>query len=300
MDTIIKFVVNVVSLGGTYALLALGLAVVFSVLRLINFAHGEMMALSGYVLLAGIVLGVPFWVAAVSAIVAGGLAAIIMEATAFRPVRSASPATLLMTSFAVAMLLQVIFQNGVSPRGQAVPVPSFFNSSVSIGPAQISMIQLISIIVSLASLVLLRFFFFNTRMGWAIRASATEFEIVRLMGIKASRLIALAFLISGLLAGIAGVLWVMQRGSVDPLMGLKPVLAAFIVVVIGGLGSLSGAVIAGYLLAAIEIALQTWLPESLVPFREALTFIFVIAVLSVFPNGLFGRRVRWGTRTGQR
>ena len=74
-------------------------------------------------------------------------------------------------------------------------------------------------------------------------------------------------------------------------MGLKPVLAAFIVVVIGGLGSLSGAVIAGYLLAAIEIALQTWLPESLVPFREALTFIFVIAVLSVFPNGLFGRRV---------
>ena len=111
------------------------------------------------------------------------------------------------------------------------------------------------------------------------------------MGIKASRLIALAFLISGLLAGIAGVLWVMQRGSVDPLMGLKPVLAAFIVVVIGGLGSLSGAVIAGYLLAAIEIALQTWLPESLVPFREALTFIFVIAVLSVFPNGLFGRRV---------
>lgn len=291
MDTIIKFVVNVVSLGGTYALLALGLAVVFSVLRLINFAHGEMMALSGYVLLAGIVLGVPFWVAAISAIVAGGLAAIIMEATAFRPVRSASPATLLMTSFAVAMLLQVVFQNGVSPRGQAVPVPSFFNSSVSIGPAQISMIQLISIIVSLASLVLLRFFFFNTRMGWAIRAAATEFEIVRLMGIKASRLIALAFLISGLLAGIAGVLWVMQRGSVDPLMGLKPVLAAFIVVVIGGLGSLSGAVIAGYLLAAIEIALQTWLPESLVPFREALTFIFVIAVLSVFPNGLFGRRV---------
>ena len=291
MDTIIKFVVNVVSLGGTYALLALGLAVVFSVLRLINFAHGEMMALSGYVLLAGIVLGVPFWVAAISAIVAGGLAAIIMEATAFRPVRSASPATLLMTSFAVAMLLQVVFQNGVSPRGQAVPVPSFFNSSVSIGPAQISMIQLISIIVSLASLVLLRFFFFNTRMSWAIRASATEFEIVRLMGIKASRLIALAFLISGLLAGIAGVLWVMQRGSVDPLMGLKPVLAAFIVVVIGGLGSLSGAVIAGYLLAAIEIALQTWLPESLVPFREALTFIFVIAVLSVFPNGLFGRRV---------
>lgn len=291
MDAIITYIVNVISLGGTYALLALGLAVVFSVLRLINFAHGELMALAGYTLLAGIVLGVPFWVSVLAAVVVGGLAAVVMEATAFRPVRNANPATLLMTSFAVAMLLQVIFQNFISARGQAVPVPALFTGSIPVGNAQISIIQAISIGVSLASLIALKLFFDRSRWGWAIRGAADDFETVRLMGYRASRLIAVAFLISGLLAGIAGVLWVMQRGSVDPLMGLKPVLAAFVVVVIGGLGSLPGAVIGGYILAGIEIALQTWLPESFIPYRDALTFVLVIVVLSLFPNGLFGKRV---------
>lgn len=291
MDALITYVVNVVSLGGTYALLALGLAVVFSVLRLINFAHGELMTLAGYTLLAGILLGVPFWAAVATAVVVGGVAAVIMESTAFRPVRNAGPATLLMTSFAVAMLLQVVFQNFISARGQAVPVPAMFTGSISIGNAQVSIIQSISIVVSLVSLIALKGFFDRSRSGWAIRAAADDFETVRLMGFRASRLIAIAFLISGLLAGIAGVLWVMQRGSVDPLMGLKPVLAAFVVVVIGGLGSLSGAVLGGYLLAAIEIALQTWLPDGLAPYRDALTFILVIVVLSLFPNGLFGKRV---------
>jgi branched-chain amino acid transport system permease protein len=291
VDAILTYVVNVVSLGGTYALLALGLAVVFSVLRLINFAHGELMTLAGYALLAGILLGVPFWAAVLAAVIVGGVAAVIMEATAFRPVRNANPATLLMTSFAVAMLLQVILQNFISARGQAVPVPSIFTGSIAIGNAQVSIIQAISIVVSLLSLIALKAFFDRSRSGWAIRAAADDFETVRLMGFKASRLIAIAFLISGLLAGIAGVLWVMQRGSVDPLMGLKPVLAAFVVVVIGGLGSLSGAVLGGYLLAAIEIALQTWLPEGLAPYRDALTFVLVIVVLSLFPNGLFGKRV---------
>jgi len=291
MDAIITYIVNVISLGGTYALLALGLAVVFSVLRLINFAHGELMALAGYTLLAGIVLGVPFWASVLAAVVVGGLAAVVMEATAFRPVRNANPATLLMTSFAVAMLLQVIFQNFISARGQAVPVPALFTGSISVGNAQISIIQAISIGVSLASLIALKLFFDRSRWGWAIRGAADDFETVRLMGYRASRLIAVAFLISGLLAGIAGVLWVMQRGSVDPLMGLKPVLAAFVVVVIGGLGSLPGAVIGGYILAGIEIALQTWLPESFIPYRDALSFVLVIVVLSLFPNGLFGKRV---------
>lgn len=291
MDAVITYIVNVVSLGGTYALLALGLAVVFSVLRLINFAHGELMTLAGYALLAGIVLGVPFWAAVVAAIITGGIAAVIMEATAFRPVRNANPATLLMTSFAVAMLLQVIFQNFISARGQAIPVPEVFTGSISVGNGQISIVQAISIVVSLASLLALTLFFGRSSWGWAIRGAADDFETVRLMGYRASRLIAVAFLISGLLAGIAGVLWVMQRGSVDPLMGLKPVLAAFVVVVIGGLGSLPGAVVGGYLLAGIEIALQTWLPESFIPFRDALTFVLVIVVLSLFPNGLFGKRV---------
>jgi branched-chain amino acid transport system permease protein len=292
MESLISYVVNVISLGGTYALLALGLAVVFSVLGLINFAHCELMTLTGYVLLAGILMGQPFWLAVLIAVIAGGVSAALMEFAAFRPVRNASGATLLMTSFAVSMLLQVIFQNGISPRGQAVPVPAWLTTSISVGVSQISKVQIMSITVGLVALIFLKFFFDRSYWGWAIKAAANDFEIVGLMGIKASRLITFAFLLSGLLAGIAGVLWVVQRGSVDPLMGFKPVLAAFIVAVIGGLGSLTGAVFGGFILSSIEIALQTWLPANVMPYREAITYTIVVLILSVFPNGIFGKRVQ--------
>jgi branched-chain amino acid transport system permease protein len=215
-----------------------------------------------------------------------------MEFAAFRPVRNASGATLLMTSFAVSMLLQVLFQNGISARGQAVPVPAWLTTSLSIGNSQISKVQIMSITVGVLALLALKFFFDRSYWGWAIRAAADDFEIVGLMGVKASRLISFAFLLSGLLAGIAGVLWVIQRGSVDPLMGFKPVLAAFIVAVIGGLGSLTGAVAGGFILSAIEIALQTWLPPSVMPYRDAITYTIVVIILSIFPNGIFGKRTQ--------
>jgi branched-chain amino acid transport system permease protein len=292
VDALISYVVNVISLGGTYALLALGLAVIFSVLGLINFAHGELMTLTGYVLLAGILMGQPFWLAVLVAVIAGGVAAALMEFAAFRPVRNASGATLLMTSFAVSMLLQVLFQNGISARGQAVPVPAWLTTSLSIGNSQISKVQIMSITVGVLSLLALKFFFDRSYWGWAIRAAADDFEIVGLMGVKASRLISFAFLLSGLLAGIAGVLWVIQRGSVDPLMGFKPVLAAFIVAVIVGLCSLTGAVAGGFILGAIEIALQTWLPPNVMPYRDAITYTIVVIILSIFPNGIFGKRTQ--------
>ena len=250
------------------------------------------MTLTGYVLLAGILMGQPFWLAVLIAVIAGGVSAALMEFAAFRPVRNASGATLLMTSFAVSMLLQVIFQNGISPRGQAVPVPAWLTTSISVGVSQISKVQIMSITVGLVALIFLKFFFDRSYWGWAIKAAANDFEIVGLMGIKASRLITFAFLLSGLLAGIAGVLWVVQRGSVDPLMGFKPVLAAFIVAVIGGLGSLTGAVFGGFILSSIEIALQTWLPANVMPYREAITYTIVVLILSVFPNGIFGKRVQ--------
>ena len=290
MNEIISYLVNTISLGGTYALLAIGLAVVFSVLGLMNFAHGDLMTLTGYFLLGGMFLNLPIWQAAAVAIVLAGISASIMEFFAFRPVRNSNPATLLMTSFAVSMLLQVLFQNGISPRGKPVPLPGSLTDSISIGDSQISKVQLLSIVTALVALVLLRLFFSRSYWGWAIRAAADDFETVGLMGIKASRLINLAFLISGLLAGIAGILWVAQRGSVDPLMGFKPVLAAFIVVVIGGLGSLTGAVVGAFVLSGIEVGLQTWLPDSLMPYRDALTYSLVIGVLMVFPNGLFGNK----------
>lgn len=279
-------VINAISLGGVYALLALGLAIVFSIVGLINFAHGELMTVSGYALLASLLLGFPFPAAVVVAVACGALAAVAMERVAFRPMRGASITSLLLTSFAVSSLLKVIFQNGVSARGQAVAMPSWMTGAFSFGDFTIGVGPTISIVVSVLALIALEIFLRRTVTGTAMRAAAEDFDVVRLMGIPASRIIATAFLLSGLLAGLAAMLWVASRASVDPLMGFTPVLKAFIAAVVGGLGSLPGAVAGGFLLGIIEVLLQATLPPGAAPYRDAIVLSGVIAILLVRPQGL--------------
>lgn len=279
-------IINAVSLGGVYALLALGLAIVFSIVGLINFAHGELMTLSGYALLASLLLGFPVPAAVVIAIGCGAVAAIVMERVAFRPMRGASVTSLLLTSFAVSSLLKVIFQNGVSARPQAVAMPDWMTGAFSFGDFTIGVGPTISIVVSVLALIALELFLRRSMTGTAMRAAAEDFDVVRLMGIPASRIIATAFLLSGLLAGLAAMLWVAGRASVDPLMGFTPVLKAFIAAVVGGLGSLRGAVAGGFLLGIIEVLLQATLPAVIAPYRDAIVLSGVIAVLLVRPQGL--------------
>ena len=279
-------IINAVSLGGVYALLALGLAIVFSIVGLINFAHGELMTLSGYALLASLVLGFPFPVAVLVAVSCGALAAVAMERIAFRPMRGASVTSLLLTSFAVSSLLKVVFQNGISARPQAVAMPGWMTGAFSFGDFTIGVGPSISIVVSALALIALEVFLRRSVTGTAMRAAAEDFDVVRLMGIPASRIIATAFLLSGLLAGLAAMLWVAQRASVDPLMGFTPVLKAFIAAVVGGLGSLPGAVAGGFLLGIIEVLLQATLPPAIAPYRDAIVLSGVVAVLLLRPQGL--------------
>lgn len=279
-------IINAISLGGVYALLALGLAIVFSIVGLINFAHGELMTLTGYSLLACLLLGLPFPAAVVVAIGCAALAAVAMERIAFRPMRGASVTSLLLTSFAVSSLLKVLFQNGVSARPQAVAMPSWMSGAFSVGDFTIGVGPTISIVVSLLALAALELFLRRTVMGTAMRAAAEDFDVVRLMGIPANRIIATAFLLSGLLAGLAAMLWVGSRASVDPLMGFTPVLKAFIAAVVGGLGSLPGAVAGGFLLGIIEVLLQASLPAAVAPYRDAIVLTGVIAILLFRPQGL--------------
>jgi branched-chain amino acid transport system permease protein len=283
---ILQQVINAISLGGIYALLALGLAIVFSIVRLINFAHGELMTLSGYALLAGLLAGLPFTVAVLVAVIGGALAALLLERVAFRPIRGASVTSMLLTSFAVSSLLKVVLQNGVSARPQAVAMPDWMAGALHVGPVTIGIGPAISIGVSVLSLLALEYFLRRTTTGTAMRAAAEDFDVVRLMGIPATRIIATAFLLSGLLAGLASMLWIAQRASVDPLMGFTPVLKAFIGTVVGGLGSLRGAVAGGFLLGSIEVLLQALLPPDLAPYRDAIVLSGVIAVLLIRPNGL--------------
>lgn len=284
----IEQTVNAVSLGGTYALLALGLAVVYSILGLINFAHGALMTLTGYLLVFTAAAGLPFLAAVPVAILAVMLAAMLLERVAFRQVRGASGATQLLTGFAVAILLQLAFQIFISTRPQVVSMPAILTSTITIGAIPIGVNRLLSIFVAAVVLVALSQYLKRTTVGLAMRAAADDFDVTRLMGIRANLVISAAFAISGFLAAIAAILWIAQRSSVDPMMGLIPVLKAFIGTTLGGLGSLSGAVLGGLVLGAVEIYLSAYLPDAALPYHGAITLAIVIAILVVRPKGLLG------------
>jgi len=287
MQDVLQQVVNALSVGGTYALLALGLAVVFSIMRLINFAHGDLMTIAGYTLLFAVSL-VSFPLAVLLACAVAILAAVAIERVGFRPVRRANMATMLLTSFAISVILQVAFQNLISARPLTFETPALLMGTVDIG-VLVARSQIISIIVTLSILVALMAFYNGTIIGMAMRAAASDFEVCRLMGVRANSVVAAAFAISGFLAAVAGVFWVAQRSSVDPLMGFLPVLKAFIAVVLGGVGSLPGAVLGGFLLGALEVLCRAILPPDYSAYRDALVLALVVLILVIRPQGLFGQ-----------
>jgi branched-chain amino acid transport system permease protein len=286
MDTALQQMVNALSLGGTYALLALGLAVVFSIVRLINFAHGEVMTVAGYAIWFSLLYALPVPVVIALGLAAAALVSVAMERVAFRAMRGASITSLLITSFAVSEIIKVLLQNGISARPVPVVLPGWLTATVDLGLARVGMISVISILSVIVAILVLGIILRRTVLGIAMRAAAEDFAVVRLMGIRANHVVALAFAISGALAGIAAVLWVAQRGSVDPLMGATPVLKAFIATVLGGLGSLSGAVLGGFVVGIVEVFLQAFLPEAALPYREAISLSVIIALLVWRPDGL--------------
>lgn len=286
MDIIIQQIINAVSLGGVYAMLALGLAIVFSIVGLINFAHGEIMTFGGYGIYMAMLFGVPPVAAILVGLGAAVAMALAMERSAFRVMRGADVVTLLITSFAVSEILKVLFQNGISPRPVPISFPSSWSGSYQLAGLTIGVIPTVSILVTLLSLATLNTVLRRTPVGMAMRAAAEDLEMLKLLGVRANRIVAIAFAISGLLAGIAAVIWTAQRGSVDPMMGFYPVLKAFIATVIGGLGSLGGAVLGGFMIGALEVLTQAFLPDSLSPYRDAIVLALVIVTLLVRPDGL--------------
>ena len=289
MDTVndlLQFSINALSLGSLYALMALGLAIVYGILRLINFAYGELVMVGGYTLLVVGAGPVPWLIAAAIAVTVAVMASLLLERIAFRPVRDASPNTLLITSFAVSALLQNAVLLFVSPRPKAVSLPSIFTENFVVGDLLISKINVITLITCLSLLGLLTLFLRRTLIGISLRAAADDFTMTRLLGVRANRVIATAFAISGFLAGVVSLFWVGRLGSVTPTLGLTPILIAFIATVIGGMESLLGAVVGGFLLAFLTVGLQFILPQELLDFRQAFTFFIVILVLLFRPQGL--------------
>ena len=277
-------------MGGTYALLALGLAIVFSIMGLVNFAHGDLMTIGGYAMWFGaMVLGAPLLVVALLGILAVVLSSVAMERLAFRPVRGASQTTMLLTSFAVSVVLQVLFQIFLSARPLGIQLPSYLSQNLNVLGIRIGVIQLASVVLVFVSLGLMMAFLKRSTLGISMRAAAQDFPVARLMGIKANRIVSSAFAISGVLAGLAAFLWIAQRGFVDPAMGLIPVIKAFIAAVLGGLGSLPGAVLGGFILGSTEVVFRSQLPPDLLPFSDAFSLLIVLVILLWRPQGLLGR-----------
>lgn len=289
-DLLLQQLLNALSLGSIYALLALGLAVVYSVLGLLNFAYGEIITVTAYtiVLLAG--LGLPLLAAAPIGIAAGVAMSLLTELVAFRPLRKAPAYAVIFSSFAVSLLVQSLVRNVISPRPQGISVPSWLDEVIVVAGIRFPVLSVLTIGIALAAMAGLTIFLRRSRHGLAMRAAAEDFQTTRLMGARAGKLILLAFAISGLLAGVAGVLWVARTGSATPDMGFTPLLQAFIAIVLGGMGSLLGAVAGGFALAVLEVALQVFLPSEYVPFVQAISLTLIIVLLYFRPQG-FVRRI---------
>jgi branched-chain amino acid transport system permease protein len=280
--------INAVSVGSLYALMAIGLAMVFGILRLINFAHGDLIMVGSYAALLAIVVGAPFWLAGLIGIAASTVAGLLMERVAYRPIRGAQDVAMLLTSFAVTIFLEnsAVLIFGPTPR--PFPTPPALAGALQVGGLRIATVDLVAIIAAAVLLVLLTLFIRRTDVGISMRAASLDLLAARLMGIPINSVIVAAFAIGSALAGVVGLLWSVRVGRIDPLMGFYPVLKAFVASVIGGLGSLPGAVLGGYLLGILEISLQALLPSALTPYRDAFVFIILIVLLLFRPNGILG------------
>jgi branched-chain amino acid transport system permease protein len=286
MVALAQSLIDALALGGLYALIAIGIALTYTVMGMMNFAQGEFIMVPAYALF--VLAGLPFAVAVGGALAAGIAIAVLAERVAFRPVRNADLAAQLVTSLAVATILQNVVSATVDARAQSVATPALLSESSQVGALSIPNLEILTLALTAIVLGGLGWLLYRTRIGLEMRAAAENFEMARLLGVRADRVITIAFAISGALAAIAGVLIVMQTGQVSPTMGLTPVLVGFIAVVIGGFGRIFGAVIGGLVLGVLSSLLGTYLPDGLVPFRDAIVFSLPVAILIVRPQGLLG------------
>jgi branched-chain amino acid transport system permease protein len=291
MDPVIYVVqqgINAIAQGSRYALVAVGLSMVFGILRMTNFAHGDMMMVGAFATLVVGGLGAPFWVAAIAGIAAGALAGVVVERVAYRPVRGAPDVTLLLTSLAVTYVLEnlgiLIFNS--SPLN--FPLPEWLNGWFELheGAITFTHIDVLTVVLALVSLLLLGWFVTRTDTGLGMRAAAEDMTAAHLVGLDVNRLIVVAFAVASAFAGLAGILWAAQSGVVKYDMGFTPLLKAFVAAIIGGFGSIAGALVGGYLLGALEICIVAFLPSAVSPYRDAIVFSLLIAFLLFRPQGV--------------
>jgi branched-chain amino acid transport system permease protein len=286
--TFLQQLINGLSLGSLYALIAIGYTLVYGILRLINFAHGDLLMVAAYLAVMGVGLFSWPWPAAFGlGILLTGFMGVLLERGAYRPLRRAPRISLLISAIAASFLLENLALVIAGGRAKPFPVPSVFAGSYSWGGLFMPRLSLLIPLITAVLLVMLFIIIYRTYAGMAMRAIARDLETVSLMGINVNRIISFTFLIGSLLAGAGGILWVMKYPQVHPFMGILPGLKAFIAAVLGGIGNVAGAVVGGLLLGLLEVMLIAFFP-AWAGYRDAAAFILLIVLLLVRPTGLLG------------
>jgi branched-chain amino acid transport system permease protein len=288
MAELVQTLVDGIGRGSTYALLALGISLIFGVMHLVNFAHAELITVGAYVAYFLSTKGFSWWVLAPAIVISAVVASVTTERVAFRWVRDASPFTMLLTSFALERLSHALWQVFVSPNNKAFAGPQWVFDTVELAGVRFEVHDLATIAVTAAALALTAFVFRRTLFGIAVRAASEDFDAARLMGVRANGVIVGAFAFAGLLAGIAGVMLLMRSPSAEPTMGADLLIKAVVAAIIGGLGSFSGAVVGGLALGVAEVSLRGYLPEGAFErLTDAFVFVLIAALFIIRPQGLF-------------
>lgn len=291
MTAFIQQLIYGVNLGCLYGLIAIGYTLVYGILRLINFAHGDVMMVATYVAYFGVAQFMfPWWLAALGAVLLTALLGIAIDRGAYLPVRQAPRISALITAIAVSFLLENLGLVVFGGRPKAFYRPPALGEVVTWGGVRILTLSLWTIAVTVAILALVFLIIYRTRFGMAMRAISRDLETVSLMGVPVNRVISLTFALGSALAAVGGILWAMKYPQINPLMGILPGLKAFVAAVLGGIGNVFGAVVGGLVLGLLEILLVAWLP-SLAGYRDALAFLLLIIILLFRPTGLFGEKL---------
>ena len=291
LSEFLQQLINGLSLGSIYALIALGYTMVYGIVKLINFAHGDVMmmgAYAGYFVLMCLGATVPGLTGAfIAAMVLCGLLAILIERFAYRPLRSAPRLNSLITAIAVELILQNLMRIlpfvGPNPR----PFPTMPVHNFTFNVVSVSSTTLIVIITSAVLMILLNFIVNHTKTGKAMQAVSYDLQASALMGINVNRIIAVTFLIGSILAGAGGVLYATAYTLIDPMMGYIPGLKAFVAAVLGGIGSIPGAMAGGIILGIAETLTKGYLSSQ---YADAISYGILIVILLIKPTGLFGKK----------
>lgn len=282
---------NGISIGSLYALIAIGYTMVYGILRLINFAHGDIFMMAAYFMVFSMVnFALPWYVATIIVIAATILLGVIIEKVAYQPLRDAPRMSIMISAIGVSFFLENLATYLFTGVPKGFPDIAMLTRAINFGNISLSVVTVVTPIITVILLYFVLFITNKTKTGMAMRAVSKDFETARLMGININKVISSTFVIGSGLAAIGAILWGSKYPSVIPLMGVMPGLKCFIAAVLGGIGNTTGAVLGGFILGMAEIMLVTFLP-SLTGYRDAIAFIILIVVLLVKPTGLLGEKV---------